>query len=327
MWIQILRNNSPVMSGVMYLPLAATHLFTCLFVLPVIFWRMGRLRLEVHQNKTSSGPGTVKPAQKVDTEKQDSQPSLTHIHANFHKDDSSSPVYILVASLSTMALCAGISSTFNPSTPLATMLGLQTLFSISVGLGASQSALFGLNWSAMLSPPPSISQEENRMQPNLAIFAEMVGGSIGTTAAQAILTHLLRHQDLDLVLRGGITNIRESSSGEALERALAVINTAMTRTFFVATAAGALPVGIPVALGAALLAIAVTPFGWCFAYLWWRRNSWARPEAMSFPEVPGEREASRPLPPDLYQAVTPPSPTKSNWRKSKEYEWATPKAT
>jgi hypothetical protein len=271
MWIQILRNNSPVMSGVMCLPLAATHLFTCLFVLPVIFWRMGRLKLEVHQNKTSSGPGTVQPAQKVDTEKQDQQPSSTHIHASFHKDDSSSPVYILVASLSTMALCAGISSTFNPSTSLATMLGLQTLFSISAGLGASQSALFGFNWSTMLSPPPSISEEENRMQPNLAIFAEMVGGSIGTTTAQAILTHLLRHQDFDFVLTGGVTNTRKILSGEALERALAIINTAITRTFFIATAAGALPVGLPVALGATILVIAVSPLGW-IAYVLYRRR-------------------------------------------------------
>jgi hypothetical protein len=260
----------------LYLPLAATHLFTCLIIFPLVFRRAKKIKDEENRDKTRSASRVVMPAQQRYIEKRKQHQRSSYIPTGASRKDRNSSTYILVASLSIMALCAGLSSRMNASTSLATTLGLQILFGIGAGLGASQFTLFGFDWGNVLSPPPDTSQEQSMVRPNLAIFAEMVGGSIGTAAAQAVFTRLLRQQipinsDLSLVLSAGATTFRENLSGEALERALAIINTAITRSFFVAAAAGALPIGLPIAFGAILLAIAVTPLGWCFAALFWQR--------------------------------------------------------
>jgi hypothetical protein len=263
-WIRTIRNKSPMMTGMMYLPLAATHVFACIFLLPFSFRGAKKVRDEEDRDKAIHSSISIAQAPQNDTEHPEQSFLGPHTHATTFEGDVNSPSSILVVSLSIMALSAGLSSRFNGSTSLATVLGLQTLFGVGAGLGASQFALFSLDRSSVLSPPASTSQEKNTIQHVLPMFAEMVGGSIGTAAAQAICTSLLKRGELERV---GPTDVREKSSGEAVE----TVNGAMTRTFFVATVAGALPVGITVALGAAIIAIAVTPVGGCIAGFFWRR--------------------------------------------------------
>jgi hypothetical protein len=59
------------------------------------------------------------------------------------------------------------------------------------------------------------AQKARCMSAALAIFAEMVGGSIGTAAAQAVFTRLLKQQissesDLQLISTSGATNFERS---------------------------------------------------------------------------------------------------------------------
>jgi hypothetical protein len=182
------------MSAILYLPLAATNLFTCLLISPFILRRVEEVTDEENRGKTSKASRTTKSVPQSGNEIQEQPAILANKRSTGDPDtkhkDNHLPVYIPVASLCVMALCAGISSRFDGSTPTATMLGIQILFSMGAGLGASQFALSGLSWTVMQSPPAKQgdnSQEENMVQPNLAIFAEMVGGSIGLAAAQTIL--------------------------------------------------------------------------------------------------------------------------------------------
>ncbi|KAF2827038.1 hypothetical protein CC86DRAFT_466786 [Ophiobolus disseminans] len=108
---------------------------------------------------------------------------------------------------------------------------------------------------------------------NAALFAEMLGGAVGIAAAQAVFVGQLSHAIPDtridmyeqIVLRGGATNFRDKLTGDILEIVLETFSKALTRTFYVATGAGALPFAIVVTITALLITGAVP-------YLLWRRT-------------------------------------------------------
>jgi FtsH-binding integral membrane protein len=213
------------MSAIQYLPLAAPHILACLLILLFISRSVEKIRDEENRGKTSKAPRTTRSA--TQSERQNQLAILANKRSNgglgTKQKDQDFLAYILVASSCVMALCAGLSLRFDASTPIATTLGMQILFGMGAAVVASQLALSGYNWTAMLSPPAKQeggkSREENMVQPNLAIFAEMVGGSIGTAAAQAIYTRLLYKRMDESKYYADATNFmipRAESIGEPL---------------------------------------------------------------------------------------------------------------
>jgi hypothetical protein len=141
---------------------------------------------------------------------------------------------VLLLSLAGMALSAGLSSRLQSSTSTSTVLGLQSLF--SVGAGAGLGIIQRGSWIV-----PTI-----RFDFNAAIVLVSFGGSIGIAAAQTVFVARLSDKlqgtgsRLPLILSSGATNFKDKLSDEVLARVLQVMNEALTKTYFVATAAGAL---------------------------------------------------------------------------------------
>jgi hypothetical protein len=209
----------------------------------------------------------------------------------------------LVASLALMALSAGLSSRFDVTTPRPTIIGLQILFSAGAGIGAFRFTIFGMDWSALLVTATlkraKPDNEDTLAHASLAIFAEMLGSSMGIAAAQAVFISQLRKEipeigsDLSVIWGGGVTNFKEKLSGETLERALAIFNTAITRTFYLATGAGALPVALPIATIALLIALIITPPGATIVFWYW----WARKRGTKSREATAAQTEMYPMSP------------------------------
>jgi hypothetical protein len=151
----------------------------------------------------------------------------------------------LLSSLAYMALSSGLMTRFNDSTPIRTVVGLQILFSAAAGCGALQT-------TAMDPLPQEIELDElvlpfkQRMTwYSLAVISEMLGGSIGISVAQTVFMRLLSRGAsrsglaLDDVLRVGITKFREGLDSGQSDVAVDVFNSALTRSFYVSTAAAA----------------------------------------------------------------------------------------
>jgi hypothetical protein len=158
----------------------------------------------------------------------------------------------LSVSLALMALSAGLSSRFDAHTPLATVLGLQILFSAGAGLGAYQVGFFGLRWTT--TNKDTIELEILQIISTLAVFSEMIGGSLGITVGQTALISQLSKQipehgaDMSLIWMGGPTNSRDKLTGDVLEQALNIWNGALTSSFYVSAAAGAFALAVVLAM-------------------------------------------------------------------------------
>jgi hypothetical protein len=190
-----------------------------------------------------------------------------------------------------MALAAGLMARFDSGTSISTLLGLQVLFSIGVGTGAFQMVWAGLTTELLKrvrerGPPRDVMQWIS-----FAIFAEMLGASVGISIAQTVFTTQLSREvkanNLEDLLHSGVTNFREGLNSEQLDTAIVVFNTAITRTFYVATAAGAWPFGL-----AALILLVCIPISPCLFLMWRRRRARSHVvDNTTFPppaEIPGE---------------------------------------
>jgi hypothetical protein len=258
----------------LYLPLAASYLFACLFMSPYLLRRTKELRDEEQQAVSDTIQGNDIRLQAFERTREvqiNETVASTTIHPTVRTDPSWS---IAICSLAFMALAAGLSSRFEASTTKTTILVLQVLFSAALGLGASRmipAGMYRLGIMRNLRDAVLNTKGPDLEHANLVIFAEMIGGAMGIAAAQAVFISQLSGQiprtgsDLSIIWSGGATNIRANLSGEALNRALAIFNTAITRTFYLATAAGALPVALPLVFGAIVLALMITPLGWALA--------------------------------------------------------------
>lgn len=106
---------------------------------------------------------------------------------------------------------------------------------------------------------------------------EMIGGCLGITAAQTAFAMQLSnaipdtHNDIyeTFVLHSGATSYKDSINGDILEKVTEVVNLSLTRTFYVATAAGAIPYAIPVIILGLLL---FPPFGICVWFVFRKRK-------------------------------------------------------
>lgn len=174
----------------------------------------------------------------------------------------------LIISLGIIALGTGLSTRFDEFTPQSQVLGLQALFSIGAGVGAWQISLTsGFSMSGASNTAP------RSWGPSLKMFIDMIGGSIGIFVAQKVFMSQLSatvtasRTDLSAILHGGATNFKTKFSGEAQDVAVTLFNHAITRAFYVSTAASGWSYGI----GAALMGlyIILSP---CWYFLWRRQK-------------------------------------------------------
>jgi hypothetical protein len=153
-----------------------------------------------------------------------------------------------------MALSAGLMTRFDMHTSIGTIVGLQTLFSVVAGFGASQATSMDmLTYRIDFDESPLRFQDKMNWS-CLAVFAEMLGGSVGISAAQTVFMALLSRgvnnsdSDLDDILHAGVTKFRDGLSSERLDVAVGIFNNALTRSFYVSTAAAAWPTGLMIGL-------------------------------------------------------------------------------
>lgn len=106
------------------------------------------------------------------------------------------------------------------------------------------------------------------------MLVELIGGSVAISAAQTVfwtqLSKGVRHNapNLEVILHGGVRNFKDKVSGEMLDAALNIFNDALTKTFYVSTAAGAWPYAV-----ATLFIGFAIPFGFVYGIFWSRRGS------------------------------------------------------
>jgi hypothetical protein len=203
------------------MPISATHLFTCLFVM---------LRFERHERRVK-----VKDEEKealID----DVRSGRGHVVS----------AIILIISSGCMSLAAGLLLTIDADTSLAEVLGLQVVLSVGAGLGASQIGFFGTRWStASTFHGDMTALERMHAIPKLTVFAESIGASMGITIAQSRLIDYLskdipKHgSTTSLIWDSGPISFREKLSGDVLSKALDTWNGAVTNMFFLPAIAGA----------------------------------------------------------------------------------------
>jgi hypothetical protein len=161
---------------------------------------------------------------------------------------------------------------FDSGTSISTLLGLKVLFSIGVGIGPSQMVWAGLTTELLKRVRERGPPRDVMRWISFAIFAEMLGASVGISIAQTVFTTQLSREvkanNLEDLLHSGVTNFREGLNSEQLDIAIVVFNTAITRTFYVATAAGAWPFGL-----AALILLVCIPISPCLFLMWRRRRA------------------------------------------------------
>jgi hypothetical protein len=215
----------------------------------------------------------------------------------------------LIVSLGFMALSAGLFSNFDATTSTSSVLGLEVLFSVGAGLGAFRFALP----QSIMWPVISIHSVNCRPQEStdgldlskLMIYLEFLGGAIGIAAAQAVfVSELTRTSPNDqeaqfrsIILQSGATNFKSKLSSDTLHTAVAlkIVNRALTRTFFVTTAAGALPIGI--------IGLMATPPFLFFLFFFWQRQKKRKEEQKaphtgilsSLPQMEQEKTDPEPL--------------------------------
>jgi hypothetical protein len=177
------------------------------------------------------------------------------------------PLALLLGSLAYMALSAGLMTRFNSSTARSTLIGLQVLFSACAGTGAFQATTHELQRTQEERQSRVPSFEHMMARPSVALFAEMLGGSVGISLAQLVfVTRVARGANardprLAIVLQGGVTNFKAGFSPDQLATVMGILNDALTRSFYVSTAAGAWPYGVAVVIGG-LLTLYAPWFAW-----------------------------------------------------------------
>jgi hypothetical protein len=177
--------------------------------------------------------------------------------------------WFLVFSLGYMALATGLFTRLDSISSASSILGFQALFSFAAGAGAFRLVLAGITWKDLRQSGPLTvgSDLDSRVAKlNVAICSETIGGSFGIMAAQAVFVSQLSNDipgtDVGkIMLHSGATNFKAHFTGDALTTAMGFYNKALTRSFFVAAAAGTLPF--------APIALLIMPFS---IYLLWLRT-------------------------------------------------------
>jgi hypothetical protein len=162
----------------------------------------------------------------------------------------------MTASLGCIAISTGLSFRFNQATSDSMVVGLLVLLGFGAGLSTFHFAQYRVTWSDLFNYRTTEVDDETFDEldsgwHNLAIFVEMLGGSIGIAASQAVFMSRLIKLSTDAKIgtfNMGATTYKTKLSDMDLAKALRIRNDALTKSFLVATAAGALPFAVPVVM-------------------------------------------------------------------------------
>ncbi|KAJ5769666.1 hypothetical protein N7520_004225 [Penicillium odoratum] len=147
------------------------------------------------------------------------------------------PFMIFSAIIITIA--AGLLSTLDVNSGHPKWIGYQALFGIGLGLGMQQ---------PMIVAQTALKAEDVPSGTAIMMFTQTLGGSIFLSVAQNIFQNQLFHNlavdapgaNATELVSGGATLLRSAVSGPLLHRVLVAYNEAITQTFYVSVAMGAL---------------------------------------------------------------------------------------
>ncbi|KAF7717919.1 MFS-type toxin efflux pump [Penicillium ucsense] len=145
----------------------------------------------------------------------------------------------MIASSIILTIGAGMLSTLAVDSGHAKWIGYQALFGIGLGLGMQQPMIVVQTALKPVDVPSGTA---------LVMFSQTLGGAIFISVAQNIfqnqLLHYLQVEASDAnaaqLVAGGATMLRQLVSGTLLQQVLHAYNDAITQTFYVAVAMGAL---------------------------------------------------------------------------------------
>lgn len=148
--------------------------------------------------------------------------------------------FMLVSSV-LMAVGAGLLSTFETDTNSPKWIGYQFIFGAGVGAGMQQT---------LVAVQTVLPAEDVAIGTAIMMFAQTLGGALFISVGQNVFTNqLIKHlgtvvPDLDasLVLRTGATELKTAIPAQYLSGVASAYNLALTNTFYVSTAAGALSI-------------------------------------------------------------------------------------
>ncbi|KAI1415123.1 MFS general substrate transporter [Hypoxylon sp. FL1857] len=137
-----------------------------------------------------------------------------------------------------VAIGAGLTSTFNPTTSLGNIIGYQIL------MGAGRGFILQLLVTAMQANVP---REDASIATAYAIFSQLLGGAIFSAVAKAVFTSSIGEAlqkfapgvDPSVLIDSGVTEIAKVIPPAELQGALLAYNEAITHVFYLQLAAAA----------------------------------------------------------------------------------------
>ncbi|KAJ5595555.1 uncharacterized protein N7459_001763 [Penicillium hispanicum] len=151
----------------------------------------------------------------------------------------------MIASSIILTIGAGLLSTLEVDSGHSKWIGYQALFGIGLGLGMQQ---------PMIVAQTALKVEDVPSGTAIMMFAQTLGGSIFLSVAQNVFQNQLfknlaiyaPNADASKLVAAGATLLRHVVSGPALQKVLAAYNQAVTETYYVAVAMGALSLVGPI---------------------------------------------------------------------------------
>lgn len=145
----------------------------------------------------------------------------------------------MIASSIIMTIGAGLLSTLDVNSGHPKWIGYQALFGIGLGLGMQQPMIVAQTALSAVDVPSGTA---------IVMFTQTLGGSIFISVAQNIFQNqLFQNLRADAptanaaeLVAAGATMLRNVASGPVLEHVLVAYNDAITQTFYVSVAMGAL---------------------------------------------------------------------------------------
>jgi glucan phosphoethanolaminetransferase (alkaline phosphatase superfamily) len=145
----------------------------------------------------------------------------------------------MLASSIIMTIGAGLLTTLETDSNHSKWIGYQALFGIGLGLGMQQ---------PMIVTQTALKVEDVPSGTAIVLFAQTLGGAIFISVGQNVFQNqLLRNlaeyapdQNPAKIISAGATMLRSVVTGEDLHNVLTAYNAAVTQTFYVSVAVGAL---------------------------------------------------------------------------------------
>jgi hypothetical protein len=145
----------------------------------------------------------------------------------------------MIASSIIMTIGAGLLSTLEVDSGHPKWIGYQVVFGVGLGMGMQM---------PMIVTQTALKTEDVPSGTAIVMFSQTLGGAIFVSVAQNVFQNQLLHNvqmdapgaDAARVVGAGATMLRSIIAGPALEPVLQAYNDAVTQTFYVAVAMGAL---------------------------------------------------------------------------------------